>query len=69
MDYMTVTQAARELGLSVYGIRARIERGEIRAEKVSPRLLMIHREEIERWRGKGKLKPGPKPRRRLQEEG
>jgi excisionase family DNA binding protein len=60
MDYVTVAQAAAELGISPRGVRQRIERGELTAEQVNPRLLMIPKSEIERWRGVGRLKPGPK---------
>ena len=62
MDYLTVTQAATELGITPDGVRDRIQRGLMHAERVNPRLWMIPREEVERWRGKGKLKPGPKRR-------
>jgi excisionase family DNA binding protein len=58
---MTVIQAARTLGLSPAGIRRRIERGEMKAELISPRLYLIPAEEVERWQQLGKLKPGPRP--------
>jgi excisionase family DNA binding protein len=60
MDYVTVAQAASQIGVSPRAIRQRIERGELKAEQVNPRLLMIPKSEIERWRGIGRLKPGPK---------
>jgi len=71
MDYMTVTEAAQALGLSVHGVRARIERGELRADRPSPRLWLIPREEVERVRAEGRHKPGPKPgtKRRRPEAG
>ena len=59
---MTVAQAAEALGLTPDGVRDRIRRGYIRAVRINPRLLMIPREEVEKWRGKGKLKTGPKPK-------
>jgi excisionase family DNA binding protein len=62
-EYITATDAARELGISRSALHSRIQRGEIRAIRPSPRLLLIPRSEVERWRGKGKLKPGPKPQR------
>ena len=67
-DYVTVNEAARELGIGRSALHSRIQRGEIHAIRASPRLLLIPRSEVERWRGKGKLKPGPKPRRVAEEE-
>ncbi len=65
---MTVTQAAEALGLSPAGVRRRIERKEMRATLVSPRLWMIPTEEVERWQAIGRLKPGPRPRLRRGQE-
>jgi len=62
MEYMTVQQAAEALGMSVRGIRERIERGDMRAERLGPRLWAIPRDEVERWQAMGRQKPGPKPR-------
>jgi excisionase family DNA binding protein len=58
---MTVQEAAEALGLSIRGVRERIERGEMQAQRMGARLWVIPRGEVERWRGRGKLKPGPKP--------
>ena len=58
---MTVQQAAEALGMSVRGIRERIERGEMQAERLGARVWAIPREEVERWRQLGRQKPGPKP--------
>ena len=69
MDYLTVSQAAELLGISPRGVRQRIDRGEMQAVRVNPRLLMIPREEVERWQGRGKLKSGPKPGRAGKERG
>jgi excisionase family DNA binding protein len=66
--YMHVAEAARELGLTRRAILARIERGEMRAERVHPKLWLIPIEEVDRWRGRGKLKPGPKPSKQAEEE-
>lgn len=60
MDHMTVGQAAAELGMSPRGVRERIERGEMQAELVTPRLLLIPRAEVERWKALGRPKRGPK---------
>jgi excisionase family DNA binding protein len=62
VDYTTVQEAAEALGLSIRGVRERIERGEMQAQRMGARLWVIPRDEVERWRGRGKLKPGPKPR-------
>ncbi len=69
MEYMTVAQAAAELGMSARAVRNRIERGEMKAERLNPRLLLIPRAEVDRWRVIGRLRPGPKPRRQQDEEG
>ena len=61
---MTVMQAAEALGLSPAGIRRRIERGEMKANLVSPKLWLIPTDEVERWRTIGRRKPGP-PKRRV----
>ena len=60
--YMHVAEVARELGLTHRAVLARIARGEMKAERVHPQLYLIPTEEVERWRGRGKLKPGPKRR-------
>ena len=59
-SYMTVREAAVAMGISARALRNRIERGEVRAERVGPRLLLIPHDEVERWRGRGTLKPGPR---------
>lgn len=63
-EYLTVNEAARELGIGHSAMHSRIQRGEIQAVRVNARLLLIPRGELEQWRGKGKLKPGPKPKKR-----
>jgi excisionase family DNA binding protein len=60
VEYVTVQEAAAALGLSDRGIRERIERGEMRAVRLGPRMWAIPRDELDRWRGTGRLKPGPK---------
>ena len=57
---VTVTEAASVLGLSGAAINKRLQRGEMRGVKVNARLWLIPPDELDRWRGKGKLKPGPK---------
>ena len=57
-DMLTVAEAAEELGLTVRGVQERLLRGAMRGERLTPRMWVIPREEVERWRGKGKMKPG-----------
>ena len=59
---VTVSEAATLMGLSVAAIEKRLQRGDMRGVKVNPRLWLIPREEVEAWRKRGRLKPGPKPR-------
>ena len=60
---VTVSEAAAVLGVSAAAIAKRLQRGDMRGVKVNPRLWLIPADEVERLRGQGKLKPGPKPRR------
>ena len=60
---MHLTEAARELGITRRALLARIARGEMKAERVHPKLWLVSRQEVERWKSLGRLKPGPKPRR------
>ncbi len=59
---VTVTEAAAELGVSGATINKRLQRGDMRGVKVNSRLWLIPAEELDRWRNRGKLKPGPKPK-------
>lgn len=59
-DLLTVAEAAQELGMTVRGVQERLRRGMMRGERVSPRLWMIQREEVERWRALGRQRPGRK---------
>jgi excisionase family DNA binding protein len=63
MEYLSVSEAARELGLTVWGVRGRIERGNMRAERLGTHVWAIPRAEVERWRALGRQKPGRKPKR------
>lgn len=60
MDVYTVAAAARELGITEQALRHRIRRGEVRAQRIGARLWVIEKEEVERWRNQGRLKPGRK---------
>ena len=59
---LTVAEAAQELGVSVRAVQNRIRAGEMEAEKVTPRLYLIPRSEVERWKPIGKRKGG-RPRK------
>jgi excisionase family DNA binding protein len=59
---MTVAQAAKVLGLSLATVRRHVQEGRMKGERVGARVWLIPEEEIERWKGIGKLKRGPKPR-------
>ncbi len=61
-DMLTVAEAAQELGITVRGVQERLLRGAMRGERLTPRMWVIPREEVERWRGKGRLKPGRPPK-------
>lgn len=58
--HMTVQEAAAYLGVNESTIRYRIQRGDMRAERIGRRVWLIPREEVERQR-RGKWKPGPAP--------
>ncbi|HEV2106807.1 MAG TPA: helix-turn-helix domain-containing protein [Thermomicrobiales bacterium] len=68
-DLLTVSEAAAELGLSPVGVARRLQRGYMRGIKVSPRLWLVEREEVERAKQRGRMKPGPKPKTEEQETG
>jgi excisionase family DNA binding protein len=61
-DMFTVAETAQVLGLSVRAVQDRIRKGEMAAEKITPRLYLVHRNEIERWKPVGKRKGG-RPRK------
>jgi excisionase family DNA binding protein len=62
-DLLTVAEVAEELGLTVRGVQDRLLRGLMRGERVSPRLWMVPRTEVERWKALGRQRPGRKPKR------
>ena len=62
-EYMTVSEAARELGVSTRAIHKRIADGTMKAERFGALVWQIPVSEVERWRRLGRQKPGPKPRR------
>ena len=60
-EELTVEQAAAELGMSPAGVRRRIQRGDLRARRIGARVLVIARADVELWKARGRLRPGPKP--------
>lgn len=58
---MTIEAAAAALGISASTVRARLQRGVMRGERAGQRMWMIPRDEVERWRSRGRLAPGRKP--------
>ena len=68
MDVVTVPQAAKLLGLTERGVLKRIERGDMRAERLGGKVWVIPREEIERWTVLGRQRPGRKPKRFEEQE-
>jgi excisionase family DNA binding protein len=62
-DLYTVPQAAEALGVDQATINRRLHRGDMRGERIGPRLWLIPSGEVERWREIGKLRPGRKRKR------
>lgn len=60
---MTVKEAAEALGISIYAVQRRLQRGIMRGEKPGHDWV-IPTAEVEAWRGRGRLRPGPKPKDR-----
>lgn len=61
-EMLTVAEAARELGISHAGVHRRLVRGDMRGRLMHGRLWLVSRAEVERWKERGKLSPGPKRR-------
>ncbi len=61
---MSVREAAQEIGISERALQRRIRTGIVRAQRVGARVWVIPLSEVDRLRGSGRLKPGPKPRTR-----
>ena len=67
-NYVTVAEAARELGVTERAIHKRIAAGLMRAERFGAHVWQIPVEEVRRWREIGRMKPGPKPGTKRQKE-
>jgi excisionase family DNA binding protein len=61
-DYLTATEVATSLNLPLRTVHYRLQKGLMQGIRMGPRAWLVSRDEVERWRGKGKLPPGPKPR-------
>ena len=61
--YLTTTETAEELGLPLRTVLNRIQAGTLRAQRVGVRGWLVPQSEIERFRGVGKLKRGPRLKR------
>jgi excisionase family DNA binding protein len=62
-DILTAAEAATLLGLPGRTVRNRLQRGIMRGVAVNPRLWLVSRAEVERWREVGKLRRGGRPRK------
>ena len=59
---MTITEAAEALRIDRTTVHRRLQAGIMVGTRVHPRLWLIPKSEVERWRQRGRLKPGRKPR-------
>lgn len=62
---LTVSEAAALLDADVSTVRRRLEEGAMSGRRIHPRLWLISRDEVERWRGRVKRAPG-RPRRAVE---
>ena len=60
-DFMTVAQAAKELGLTPTGLRTAIGEGRIKRTLLHARTSLIAREEVERYRREHLGRRGKRP--------
>lgn len=61
-DMLTVKQAASELGMQEASVRKAILAGRLVAQRVGERLLVIHRQDVERYKSEYPRTPG-RPRK------
>jgi excisionase family DNA binding protein len=62
-SHLTVAEVAAALGLPVRTVYYRLEHGYMAGERVSPKLWLVPRSEVERWKGRVKLPRGRYPMR------
>jgi excisionase family DNA binding protein len=60
-NYLTVPQAAADLGLSASALRSAINYGSLRAVRLDGRTNLIHRDEVERYRREHLGQRGKRP--------
>lgn len=60
-DLLTVEEAARELGMVAGAVRRAIHEGRITPRRFSPRVMLIPRAEVERY--KRERRPAGRPRK------
>jgi excisionase family DNA binding protein len=61
-DWMLVSEAARELGVGRHRVHQLIKSGVLRAQQLSPRLLMVERDSVAAY--KKVQRPPGRPRRK-----
>jgi excisionase family DNA binding protein len=67
-DVLTVSEAAREIGIPLRTLYNRIRSGDCTALRLGPRAIVVTRTEVERQKQLGTLKSGPKgPRKKTTE--
>jgi excisionase family DNA binding protein len=67
-DYLTIKEAAAILDVPGRTIAYRLQKGFMQGEQVNPRLWLIARAEVERWKGRGALPRGRVAQRRAAEQ-
>jgi excisionase family DNA binding protein len=65
-DYLTVAQAARELGLTPQGVRKAVAVGTLQVVRLDGRTNLVPRSEIERYRREHQTGRGRPPKSRTQ---
>jgi excisionase family DNA binding protein len=61
---LTVAEAAQALGVTPSTLRTAIQKGRLHAVPLTPRLNMVPRSEVERYRQESLGHPGPKRKRK-----
>lgn len=59
MEYLTVADAAKDLGLAPATLRSQLRHGALTGRRVGP-VWTISREEVERYRSRSLGRPGPR---------
>jgi excisionase family DNA binding protein len=64
MDYLTIAEAAAELGVAERTVRYRVARGLMKGERIGKRVWVIPVQEVEAWKTRGPLPHGRRGGRR-----